>query len=72
MRPPNPLPKKARQVGFIRTIQNTAGNIGHRFVIQYNHASQIILEVLELATIFEQALKCRTMFSNNWSRFHDW
>src|SRR5205807_189498 len=54
---PRRVGEEARQIRFVGTLQYTAGNVGQAFVVQDDQARQVILEVVELASILKEIPK---------------
>jgi len=51
---PGGLGEKPREVGFIRTVEDAAGDIGHALIGQNDQASQIVLKMAKLALVLQQ------------------
>src|SRR2546428_11861205 len=60
--------EEAGEVGFISTLQHTAGDIGETFVVQDDQTSQVMLEMLKLAPILKEIAKDRRMGGHDGSR----
>ena len=57
---PRGVREKAGQIGFVSTLQHTAGDIGQAFVVQNDQAGQVMLEMAKLAPILKEIAKdCR-------------
>ena len=51
---PRGVKEKAGQIGFVRALQDTAGDIRQAFVVQDNQACQVVLEMAKLASILKE------------------
>jgi hypothetical protein len=60
--------EEAGEVGFISTLQHTAGDVGETFVVQDDQTSQVMLEMLKLAPILKEIAKDRRMGGHDGSR----
>jgi 3-hydroxyacyl-CoA dehydrogenase len=49
--------EETREVGFVRTLQYTAGDVGQTFVVQDDQTGQVILEMVKLAPILKEIAK---------------
>ena len=63
---PGRLGHEAREVGFVGTLQDTAGNIGQAFVRQDHQAGQVVLKMLKLAAIRKQIAEGVRMGCHEW------
>ena len=54
---PRRVGEEAGEVGFVSTLEHTAGDVRQTFVIQNNQARQVILEMLKLAPILKEIAK---------------
>ena len=54
---PGCLGEEAGQIGFVSTLEHTAGDVRQTFVVQNNQARQVILEMLKLAPILKEIPK---------------
>lgn len=68
---PRRFGEEAGEVGFVRTLQHTAGDVGQAFVIQDDQACQVILKMVKLAPIFEEVSEDIGMSSHEGSGGHD-
>ncbi len=68
---PRRFGEKAGEVGFVRTLQHTAGNVGQAFVVEDDQAGQVILEMVKLAPILKEIPKAVRVGGHDGSRSHD-
>src|SRR5206468_3979655 len=54
---PRRFGEKAGEIGFVRTLQHAAGNVGQAFVVEDDQAGQVILEMVKLAPILKEIPK---------------
>src|SRR5712671_3487334 len=54
---PGCLGEEAGQVGFVSTLQHTAGDVGQTFVVQDDQTCQVVLEMVKLAPILKEITK---------------
>jgi hypothetical protein len=54
---PRCVREKAGQIGFVRALQDTAGDIRQTFVIQDDQTCQVVLEMAKLASILKEIAK---------------
>src|SRR6266705_3396310 len=54
---PGYLGEEAGQVGFVSTLQHTAGDVGQTFVVQDDQTCQVVLEMVKLAPILKEITK---------------
>ena len=60
-----------RQVGFVRTLQHTAGLIGQAFVVQAAQPHQVILEMSKLVPMLKEIPKDVRVGDHDGSESHD-
>ena len=60
--------EEAGEVGFISTVQHTAGDIGQAFVVQNDQAGQVMLEMAKLAPIRKKISKDRRVGGHDGGR----
>src|SRR5262245_27017375 len=63
--------EEAGEVGFVRTLQHTAAEVGQTFVIQDDEPCEVILEMVKLAPILKEITKDIRVGSHDGSRSHD-
>ena len=63
--------EKAGQVGFVRTLKHTAGDVRQTFVVQDDQTSQVMLEMAKLAPIFKEIAKDIRVGSHDGCRSYD-
>jgi hypothetical protein len=63
--------EEAGEVGFVRTLQHTAGAIGQTFVVQDDQTCQVMLEMVKLAPIRKEIAKEVRVGGHDGSRSHD-
>ena len=68
---PRRFREEAGQIGFVRTLQHTAGDIGQAFVVQDDQACQVILEMAKLAPILKEIAKDVRVGGHDGSGSHD-
>ncbi len=68
---PGRFREKAGEIGFVRTLEYTAGHISQAFVIQDDQACYIVLKVLKLASILAEIPKDGRVSDNQGSGSHD-
>ena len=51
---PGGLREKAGEIGFVRAVEDAAGNIGHAFVGQHHEPREIVLEMPKLTLVLKQ------------------
>src|SRR2546430_3614473 len=68
---PRRFREEAGEVGFVRTLQHTAGDVGQTFVVQDDETGQVILEMLKLAPILKEIAKDVRVGGHDGSRSHD-
>ena len=51
---PGGFREEARQVGLIGTVEDAAGDVGHALIGKYHKASQIVLKMSKLLSVFKQ------------------
>src|SRR2546426_11934020 len=54
---PRRFGEEAGQVGFVSTLQHTAGDVGQTFVVQDDQTCQVVLEMVKLAPILKEITK---------------
>jgi hypothetical protein len=54
---PRRVGEEAGEVGFVSTLEHTAGDVRQTFVVQNNQARQVILEMVKLAPILKEIAK---------------
>src|SRR6266705_3741543 len=54
---PRRFGEEAGEVGFVSTLQHTAGDVGQTFVVQDDQTCQVILEMVKLAPILKEITK---------------
>src|SRR5215213_11073333 len=54
---PRRFGEEAGEVGFVSTLQHTAGDVGQTSVVQDDQTCQIMLEMLKLAPILKEIAK---------------
>jgi hypothetical protein len=54
---PRRFREEARQVGFVSTLEHTAGDVRQAFVVQDDQTCQVILEMVKLAPILKESRK---------------
>jgi hypothetical protein len=69
---PRRFGEKAGEIGFVRTLQDTASDVRQAFVVQNDQACQIILEMVKLAPILEEVSENIGMSSHERRGSHDW
>jgi hypothetical protein len=65
------LGEEAGQIGFIRTLQDTAGDIRQAFVVEDDETCQVILEMLKLAPILKEVPEDIRVSAHQGSGSHD-
>jgi hypothetical protein len=68
---PRRFGEKAGEIGFVSTLQDTAGDVRQAFVVQNDQAGQVMLEMLKLAPILEEVSEDIRMSSHEGSGGHD-
>ena len=68
---PRRFREEAGQVGFVRTLEHTAGDVRQAFVVQNDQACQVMLEMVKLAPILEEVSEDISMSSHEGSGGHD-
>ena len=68
---PRRFGEEAGEIGFVSTLQHTAGDVRQAFVVQNDQACQVILEMVKLAPILEEISKNVRMSSHEGSGSHD-
>src|SRR5215831_12693167 len=68
---PRRLGEEARQVGLVRALQYTAGDVGQAFVVQDDQACQVMLKMAKLAPILKKIAKDARVGSDDGSRGYD-
>src|SRR3989454_10044068 len=68
---PRRFREEAGQVGFVSTLEHTAGDVRQAFVVQDDQTCQVILEMLKLAPILEEVPEDICMSGHEGSRGHD-
>jgi hypothetical protein len=68
---PRRFGEKAGEVGFVRTFQHTAGNVGQTFVVQDDQTGQVILKMVKLAPILKEIPKAVRVGGHDGSRSHN-
>src|SRR6266571_4719201 len=63
--------EEAGEVGFVSTLQHTAGDVGQTFVVQDDQTCQVILEMVKLAPILKEIAKDVRVGGHDGSRSHD-
>ena len=63
--------EKAGEIGFVRTLEDTAGDVRQTFVVQDHQARQVMLEMAKLATILEEITKDFRVGSHDGSGGYD-
>ena len=63
--------EEAGQVGFVSTLEHTAGDVRQAFVVQDDQACQVILEMVKLAPILEEVSEDIGMSGHEGSGGHD-
>lgn len=63
--------EEAGQVGFVSTLEHTAGDVRQAFVVQDDQPGQIILKVVKLAPILEEVPEDIGMSGHEGSGSHD-
>src|SRR5437870_6634771 len=58
---PRRFGEEAGEVGFVSTLQHATGDVGKTFVVQDDQTSQVMLEMLKLASILKEIAKDRRM-----------
>jgi hypothetical protein len=51
---PRRFGEEAGEVGFVRALQHTAGDVGQTFVVQDNQTCHVMLKMVKLAPILEE------------------
>src|SRR5262245_45978096 len=65
VRTPGGLREKARQIGFVGTVENAAGHIGHALVGQDDEPRQIVLKMPKLALVRKHVAEDRRMLGDH-------
>src|SRR4030095_14820613 len=68
---PRRFREEAGQVGFVRTLKHTAGNVRQTFVVQDDQTSQVMLEMAKLAPILKEIAKDIRVGSHDGCRSYD-
>ena len=68
---PRRVGEEAGQVGFVRALQHTTGDIGQTFIIQDDQACQVMLEMAKLAPILKKIAKNVRVGSDDGSGRYD-
>jgi hypothetical protein len=68
---PRRFREEAGQVGFVSTLEHTAGDVRQAFVVQNNQARQVILEMVKLASILKEITKNLRVGSHDGSGRYD-
>src|SRR3989454_4418577 len=68
---PRRFREEAGEVGFISTLEHTAGDVRQAFVVQDDQTCQVILEMLKLAPILEEVPEDICMSGHEGSGGHD-
>jgi hypothetical protein len=68
---PRRFGEKVGEIGFVRTLQDTAGDVRQAFVVQNDQACQIMLKMMKLAPILEEVSEDIRMSSHEGSGGHD-
>ena len=68
---PRRFGEEAGEVGFVSTLQHTAGDVGQTFVVQDDQTCQVILEMVKLAPILKEIAKDVRVGGHDGSRSHD-
>src|SRR6266571_3579289 len=68
---PRRFREEAGEVGFVSTLEHTAGDVRQAFVVQDDQTCQVILEMLKLAPILEEVPEDICMSGHEGSRGHD-
>src|SRR6266446_11003676 len=68
---PRRFREEAGQVGFVSTLEHTAGDVRQAFVVQDDQTCQVILEMLKLAPILEEVPEDICMSGHEGSGGHD-
>src|SRR5215510_9809865 len=63
--------EEAGEVGFVRTLEHTAGDVRQTFVVQDDQASQVMLKMAKLAPILKEIAKDVRVGSHDGSRSYD-
>ena len=64
--------EEAGEVGFVSTVQHTAGDIGQAFVVQNDQAGQVMLEMAKLAPILKEITKDTPRGRSRWEPGLQW
>src|SRR6266487_4104340 len=68
---PRRFREEAGQVGFVSTLEHTAGDVRQAFVVQNDQPCQVILEMLKLAPILEEVPEDICVSGHEGSGGHD-
>jgi hypothetical protein len=68
---PRRFREEAGQVGFVRTLKHTAGDVRQTFVVQDDQTSQVMLEMAKLAPILKEIAKDIRVGSHDGRRSYD-
>jgi hypothetical protein len=68
---PRRVGAKAGEIGFVRTLQETAGDVRQAFVVQNDQACPVMLEMVKLAPILEEVSEDMRMSSHEGSGGYD-
>src|SRR6266705_3446293 len=68
---PRRFREEAGEVGFVSTLEHTAGDVRQAFVVQDDQTCQVILEMLKLAPILEEVPEDICMSGHEGSGGHD-
>ncbi len=63
--------EEAGEVGFVSTLQHTAGDVGQTFVVQDDQTCQVMLEMVKLAPILKEIAKNVRVGGHDGSRRYD-
>ncbi len=69
---PRRIRQEACEVGFIGACQDAAGDIRQALVGQDHQAGQVVLKMLELATVLEQVAEGVGMGADGWGGGNKW
>jgi hypothetical protein len=68
---PRRFGEEAGEVGFVSTLQHTAGDVGQTFVVQDDQTCQVMLEMVKLAPILKEIAKNVRVGGHDGSRRYD-
>ena len=68
---PRRFREEAGQVGFVSTLQHTAGDVRQTFVVQDDQTCQVMLEMAKLAPILKEIAKDVRVGGHDGSRSYD-